>query len=180
MSRADAQARSSGQADPQATAGREFEPRRLGQTSWGILCLILSLVWLAVFVISLAHMPDAQAVAKAPEIVVTATYLPDGKSRLGFTAPDGVLQRHHCDAVSRLCRFVKQHAPVELTVRLAGPDRGMPDQAVLSARAGGDVLVTPAEGDANLASLKNRYRGGLLAALAALALGGIALRRTRI
>ena len=179
MSQADPQAGTSIQAESQTTASSKFEPRRFGQTLWGALFAGMSIVWLAIFAISLTHMPDAEALAKAPEIVVTATYLPSGKSRLGLTKPDGDLQRHHCDSASRLCRFVVQHSPVELTVRLAGPDSGMTDQAVLFARAGDEVLVTPAEGDANLASLKSTYRGGLIASLAGLVLGGIALRRTR-
>jgi hypothetical protein len=180
MSQADPQAGTLSLAEAQTTADRKFEPRRFGQTLWGALFVGMSLVWLVVFAISLTHMPDAEALAKAPAIVVTATYLPSGKSHLGFTKPDGGLQRHNCDPASRLCRFVVQHSPVELTVRLAGPDSGMSDQAVLFARAGNEVLVTPAEGDANLASLKSTYRGGLIASLAGLLLGGIALRRTRI
>jgi hypothetical protein len=179
MSQADPQAGNSNQAESQAAANRKFEPRRFVQTLWGVLVAGLSLVWLVVFTISLTHMPDAEALAKAPEIVVTATYLPSGKSRLGFTKPDGDLQRHNCDPASRLCRFVVQHSPVEMTVRLVGPDSRMSDQAVLFARAGGEVLVTPDEGDTNLASLKSTYRGGLIASLAGLVLGGIALRRTR-
>jgi len=180
MSQADPQAGTSDQALAQATISRKFEPRRFGQTLWGVLFSGISLVWLVVFTVSLTHMPDGEALARAPEMVVTATYLPSGKSHLGFTKPDGDLQRHNCDPASRLCRFVEQHSPVELTVRLAGPDSGMSDQAVLFARAGNEVLVTPAEGQANLASLKSTYRGGLIASLAGLVFGGIALRRTRI
>ena len=180
MSQPDPQAGTSNQAESQTTAGRKFEPRRFGQTLWGALFVGMSLFWLVVFTNSLRHLPDRDALAKAPEIVVTATYLPSGKSRLGFKKPDGDLQRHNCDPASRLCRFVMQHSPVELTVRLAGPDSGMSDQAVLFARAGNEVLVTSAEGDANLASLKGTYRGGLFGSLFGLMVGVIALRRTRI
>jgi hypothetical protein len=180
MSQADPSAGTSNQAESQAAATRKVEPRRFGQTLWGALLAGMSLVWLVAFTISLAHMPDAEALAKAPEIVVTATYLPSGKNRLAFTKPDGDLQQHSCDPASRLCRFVMQHSPVELTIRLAGPDSGMSDQAVLFAHAGNEVLVTQAEGGANLASLKSTYRGGVIASLAGLVLGGIALRRTRI
>ena len=180
MSQADPQAGTSDQAVAQGTAIRKFEPRRFGQTLWGALMTGMSLVWLVVFTMSLTHMPGSEAFEKTPEIVVTATCLASGKSQLGFTKPDGDLQRHNCDPASRLCRFVKQHSPVELTVRLVGPDSGKSDQAVLFARAGNEVLVTPAEGDTNLASLKSTYRDGLLASLAGLVLGGIALRRTRI
>jgi hypothetical protein len=94
--------------------------------------------------------------------------------------PDGEVLRHHCDLASRLCGFVVQHSPVELMVRLAGPTDGMSDQAVLFARAGNEVLVLPAEGDANLASLKSSYCEGLIASLAMLAIGGIVLRRKPI
>lgn len=127
MSQADPHAGTSNQAESQTTASSKFEPRRFGQTLWGVLFAGMSIVWLVVFAVSLTHMPDAEALAKAPEIVVTATYLPSGKSRLGLTKPDGDLQRHNCDSASRLCRFVVQHSPVELTVRLAGPDSGMSD-----------------------------------------------------
>ncbi len=180
MSQVDPQGETSNQAESQTTAGRKFEPRRFGQTLGGALFACMSLVWLVVFTNSLKHMPDHDALAKAPDTVVTATYLPSGKSRLGFAMPDGDLQRHTCDPASRLCRFVMQHSPVELTVRLAGPNSGMSDQAVLFARAGDEVLVTPAEGDANLASLKGTYLGGLFASLFGLVAGVIALRRTRI
>src|SRR5690349_21427078 len=81
----------------------------------------MSLFWLVVFTIRLKHMPDRDALAKASEIVVTASYLPSGKSRIAFTKPDGDLQRHNCDPPSSLCRLVTQHSPVDLTVRLAGP-----------------------------------------------------------
>jgi len=180
MSQADPQAGTSNQAGSQGPTGRKLKPRRFRQTLWSALFAGISLVWLVVFTISLAHMPDAVAVAKAPEIVVTARYLPSGKSRLEFEKPDGSLQRENCDPASRLCRFVMQHSPVELTVRLVGADSGIPDQAVLFARAGNEVLVTPAEGDTNLASLKSTYRGGLVASLVGLVLGGIVLCRIRI
>jgi hypothetical protein len=180
MSQSDPQAGISDRAESQATASRKFEPRRFGQTFWGVSCAGLSLLWLVVFIISLTHMPDAEVLATAPEIVVTATYLPSGKKRLGFTKADGDLQLHNCDPASRLCRFVVQHSPVKLTVRLAGPDSGTSDQAVLFARAGNEILVTPTEGDTNLASLRSTYRGGLIASLVGLVLGGIALRRTRV
>lgn len=170
----------SNQSASDAAAKSIFEPRALGRTLWGVVVIGLSLVWLVMFAISWTHMPDNGASANAPEIVVMATYLPNGKSRLGLTAPDGDLKRHGCDPSSRLCRFVMQHSPTELTVRLAGPSAGMSDQAVLFARAGNDILVTPAEGDANLASLRNTYSTGLIASLAGLVFGGLALLRARI
>lgn len=180
MSQADPQSGIPSQAGSQGHAGRKLESRRFGQILWGAVIAGMSLVWLVIFTISLTHMPDAGAVAKAPEIVVTARYLPSGKSRLEFEKRDGALQRQNCDPASPLCLFVMQHSPVELTVRLAGPDSGMPDQAVLFARAGNEVLVTPAEGNANLASLKSTIRGGLIASLVGLVLGCIVLSRIRI
>lgn len=180
MSQADPQLGTSIQDGSQGHDSRKSAPRRFGQTLWGAVIAVMSLFWLVVFTISLTHMPEAGVVAKAPEIVVTASYLPSGKNRLGFEKPDGELQRHSCDPPSRLCRFVKEHSPVELTVRLVGPDSATSDQAILFARAGNEVLVTPAEGNANLASLKSIYRNGLIASLVGLALGGIMLRRTRI
>lgn len=179
MNQKDDQATGSGGAAVRGAAGGKLLPRRRVQTLWGASAAGLSLIWLVLFTISLMHMPDAAAVEKAPEMIVTATYLPNGKSHLGLTKPDGALQRHTCDPSSRLCRFVMQHSPVELTVRLAGPDAGMEDQAVLFARSGDEVLVSLAEGEANLASLKSTYRGGLIASLVGLTLGGLALRRTR-
>lgn len=180
MSQADPPSETSSQAGSQGHAGRKLEPRRFRQTLLGSVIAGMSLFWLVIFTISLTHMPDADAVAKAPEIVVTARYLPSGKSRLEFEKPDGALQRHNCDPLSPLCLFVVQHSPVELTVRLAGPDSGMPDQAVLFARAGNEVLVTPAEGSANLTSLKSTIRGGLIASLVGLVLGCIMLSRIRV
>ena len=124
-------------------------------------------------------MPDAVTVANAPEIVVTARYLPSGKNRLEFEKPDGDFQRHDCVPASRLCRFVAKNSPVELTVRLAGPDSGTSDQAVLFARAGNEVLVTPTEGNENFASLKSIYREGLIGSFVGLVAGSVVLRRKR-
>jgi hypothetical protein len=180
MSQVDPQSGTSSQAGSQGRTGRKLEPRRFLQNLLGAVIVVMSLVCLVIFTISLAQMPNAEAVAKAPAIVVTARYLPSRKSRLEFEKPDGGLQRQNCDPLSPLCFFVMQDSPVELAVRLAGPDSGMPDQAVLFARAGNEVLVTSAEGTANLASLKSTIRGGLIASLVGLVLGCIVLGRIRI
>lgn len=180
MSQADPKSATLHQAGYQSHGGPKLEPRHIGRTFLGTVIAGMSLLWFVVFTISLTHMPDVGLVATAPELVVTARYLPSGKSRLEFEKPDDDLQRYNCDPPSRLCRFVLQNSPVELTVRLAGPDSGISNQAVLFARAGNEVLVTPAEGNANLASLKNTCRGGLISSLAGLVLGCVVLRRKRI
>lgn len=180
MSQADPQSGTSSQAGSQGHAGRKLEPRRFRRTFLGVVIVGMSLFWLVIFTISLMHMPDAGAVAKAPEIVVTARYLTSGKSPLEFKKPDGSLQRQNCDPLSPLCLFVRQHSPIELTVRLVGPNSGIPDQVVLFARAGNEVLVSPAEGNANLASLKGTIRGGLISSLVGVVLGCIVLSRIRI
>lgn len=181
MSQSDTQSGTSSEAESRVHPSQKLGPRRFGQT---LLCAVIagmSLLWIVLFTISLTHMPDAGAVAKAPEVIVTARYLTGGKNRLEFQKPDGELQRRSCDHASQLCRFVVQHSPVELTVRLAGPSDGISgDQAVLFARAGNEVLVSPAEGNANFASLKSTYRVGLFVSLVTFFLCGIALRRTRI
>jgi hypothetical protein len=180
MSQADDQPETSGQAGSQDRSDQKSKSRRFGQTLLGLMIVGMSLLWLVMFAIGLTHMPDAQAVAEAPEIVVTARYLSSGKNRLELEKPDADLRRYSCDPPSRLCRFVVQHSPVELTARLAGPDDAMSaDEAVLFARAGDEVLVAPAEGNANLASLKSTYRDGLNASVVGLVLGGLFVRRTR-
>ena len=153
--------------------------RNFGQTLGGIAVLAMSLLWLAIFSMSLWSFPRDVGSANTPEVDVTATYLPDGKSRLGLTTPDGELQRHGCDPLGRLCRFVMEHSPVVLKVRTAGPRSGMSDTAVLSARDGDTMLVTEREGQENLASLKRTYLGGLAGSIVGLLFGGLQLRPRR-
>ncbi|MEX3842822.1 hypothetical protein [Paraburkholderia sp. BR10882] len=68
MSQADPQSGTSSQAGSQAHTGRKLEPRRFRQTLLGAVIVGMSLVWLVIFTISLTHMPNAEAVAKAPEM----------------------------------------------------------------------------------------------------------------
>ena len=157
---------------PVATAGR----RSFGQTLGGMAVMAMALVWLTVFSMSLWSFPQYVDSANAPEVDVTATYLPNGKSRLGLTTADGELHRHACDPLSRFCRFVMAHSPVVLKVRTAGPRSGMSDTAVLAARDGDTVLVTALEGQENLASLKRTYLGGLAGSIVGLLLGSLQLR----
>ena len=157
-------------------AGVQIEPAVRGgpgQTVAGVAVMGLALVWGAVFSVSLWTMPGEQACADAPEVTVSASYLPDGKSRLGLTAADGVLVRHRCDPSSRLCRFVQANSPVDLRVRRVGASSGLSDTAIVSARASDDVLVSPAEGKENFAALERGYRGGLAVSLVGLLMGAL-------
>lgn len=140
--------------------------------------VVLSFFWLTMFSISLWSLPSDLGSSNTPELDVMAIHLPDGKNRLGLTTPDGKLHRHHCDPLSRLCRFVVAHSPVDLKVRMAGPSSGLSDSAIVSARDGDSVLVSGLEGLENIASLKRTYLGGLMASVAGLLLGSWLLRST--
>ncbi|MEP6503942.1 MAG: hypothetical protein ABJD97_11455 [Betaproteobacteria bacterium] len=106
--------------------------RGFGQPLGGVFVLGLSIFWLAMFSTSLWTMPGGVDSADPPDTVATASYLPEGKSRLGLTA-DGELHRQHCEPLSRLCRFVMAHSPVDLTVRIGRPRYGLSDAIVFFA-----------------------------------------------
>jgi hypothetical protein len=149
------------------------------QTLLGVFLLGMSLLWLAMFTISLWSFPREVGGSSAPEVDVIASYLPEGKSRLGLTTPDGELHRYSCDPLARFCRFVKERSPAALKVRTVGPSSGLSDSAVLSARAGDSILVSNLEGQENLASLKGTYFGGMAASIVGLLLGILQLRPRR-